>query len=40
MEKEISKFKLYATIISLGFTGGAIFIIPYIKFVFYDLRCV
>ncbi|PWM67701.1 MAG: hypothetical protein DBX38_03420 [Eubacteriales Family XIII. Incertae Sedis bacterium] len=38
MEKEISKFKLYATIISLGFTGGAIFIIPYIKFVFYDLQ--
>ena len=38
MEKEISKFKLYATIISLGFTGGSIFIIPYIKFVFYDLQ--
>lgn len=38
MEKEISKFKLYATIISLGFTGGVIFIIPYIRFVFYDLQ--
>lgn len=34
----INKFKLYATLFSLGIAGGAIFLIPYIKFVFYDLQ--
>ena len=38
METQISKFKLYATLFALGVAGGSIFIIPYIKFVFYDLQ--
>lgn len=38
MQSEVSKFKLYATLVSLGIAGGSIFMIPYIKFVFYDLQ--
>ncbi|MGI6029088.1 MAG: MFS transporter [Candidatus Heteroscillospira sp.] len=38
MKENVNKFKLYATLFSLGIAGGAIFIIPYIKFVFYDLQ--
>ena len=34
----INKFKLYGTLFALGLAGGAIFLIPYIKFVFYDLQ--
>lgn len=38
MDNTIKKWKLYASVFALGFTGAAIFIIPYIKFVFYDLQ--
>ena len=38
MEKGISKGKLYGSIFALGVAGGAIYILPYIKFVFYDLQ--
>lgn len=38
MERKISKMKLYASVFALGTAGAAIFIIPYIKFVFYDLQ--
>lgn len=38
MQSNVSKFKLYATLVSLGIAGGSIFMIPYIKFVFYDLQ--
>lgn len=34
----LNKRKLYSSVFALGFTGAAIFIIPYIKFVFYDLQ--
>ncbi len=37
-KSNVSAFRLYATLFALGFTGGAIFILPYIKFVFYDLQ--
>ena len=32
----MEKFKKYLTILSLGLAGGAIYILPYIKYVFYD----
>lgn len=38
MKEEISKLKLYLTLFALGLAGGAIFIIPYIRSVFYDLQ--
>lgn len=38
MEHNISKGKLYASVFALGTAGASIFIIPYIKFVFYDLQ--
>lgn len=38
MNTTYSKAKYYLTLFALGVAGGAIFIIPYIKFVFYDLQ--
>lgn len=38
MDNTISKGKLYGTIFALGVAGGSIYILPYIKFVFYDLQ--
>lgn len=38
MEKTYSKGQIYSSIFALGWAGGSIFIIPYIKFVFYDLQ--
>lgn len=38
MKENISKVKLYLTLFALGLAGGAIFIIPYIRSVFYDLQ--
>lgn len=38
MDRKISRMKLYASVFALGTAGAAIFIIPYIKFVFYDLQ--
>lgn len=37
-KSNVNKLKLYATLFALGIAGGAIFLIPYIKFVFYDLQ--
>lgn len=38
MENTISRGKLYGSIFALGVAGGSIYILPYIKFVFYDLQ--
>ncbi|MBE6031068.1 MAG: MFS transporter [Clostridiales bacterium] len=38
MEQTYSKGKIAASIFALGLAGGSIFIIPYIKYVFYDLQ--
>lgn len=38
MKGEVSKAKLYLTLFALGLAGGSIFIIPYIRSVFYDLQ--
>ncbi|MBQ3123204.1 MAG: hypothetical protein IJC14_03500 [Firmicutes bacterium] len=38
MEKTYSKGQIAASIFALGLAGGSIFIIPYIKYVFYDLQ--
>ncbi len=38
MERNLNKMKLYASVFALGTAGASIFIIPYIKFVFYDLQ--
>lgn len=38
MEKSYSSWKVYSSIFALGLAGGSIYIIPYIKFVFYDLQ--
>lgn len=35
--KEFSNFKLYGTLFALGCAGGTIYIIPYVRLVFYDL---
>jgi len=32
----MSKYKKYITLLLLGFAGGAIFVFPYLKYIFYD----
>ena len=32
----MTKFKKYITLLLLGFSGGAIFVFPYLKYIFYD----
>ena len=38
MNDRFSKAKVYASLISLGCCGGAIFVLPYLRYVFYDLQ--
>ncbi len=38
MENTISKARIYLTLFALGCAGGSIYIIPYIRSVFYDLQ--
>ena len=37
-ENTISKARIYLTLFALGCAGGSIYIIPYIRSVFYDLQ--
>ena len=34
----MSKFRKYATVIALGFAGGTIYLLPYIRYTFYDAQ--
>lgn len=34
----MSKFRKYATIVALGFAGGTIYLLPYIRYTFYDAQ--
>ena len=34
----MSKFRKYATVVALGFAGGTIYLLPYIRYTFYDAQ--
>lgn len=38
MKHKYSRFRIYASLVSLGCCGGAIFVLPYLRYVFYDLQ--